>query len=53
MFTTLEVGVLRKEVASNLTDRDFSKNYALPKLTLITALKPSDCRSTKSGLKWR
>lgn len=49
----VDMGVLGKVVVSNLTGRDLSKNYALPKLTLITALKSSDCRSTKSGLKWR
>lgn len=35
------------------TNRDVVESYALPKLTLITALKPSDRRSSQHGLKWR
>lgn len=43
-----EVGVEEEEV-----DRDVVESYALPKPTLITALKPSDRGSNQFGFKWR
>lgn len=43
----------RRWEGSNGTDRDVVESFALPKPTLITALKPSDRRSSQSGLKWR